>query len=377
MKLVSWNCQGLGNGPAVQSLLDIGRVEEPDVLFISETRMTHQELDRFRWSLGLTQMLAWDSVGRSRGIALFWRRGLDLSLRSYGRRHIDDDVKEENGMIWRMTGVYGESAADRKKETWRTIKLLGQQHQHGRPWICLGDFNEILSNDEKLGGVPRPQACLDSFRASLESCGLCDIGFTGDKFTWRNHSQEMDTYICERLDRATANAKWCETFPDFEVVKGNPRHSDHRPIIVNTSGDSTAIGRGDRGFRFEAWWLQEEGCSEEIQGAWEESWLEWEGGVAEAMKRVAGRIRKLHKDVVGELEGRLRKARTELERCMRAPISEQKVREETKLRGVVRDLEEKKNTKAKQRSHITWLKKAIGVLVTLWLWWRPRRNVIG
>ena len=68
-----------------------------------------------------------------------------------------------------------------------------------------------------------------------------------------------------------------------------------------------------------------------------------EGGVAEAMKRVAGRMRTWHKDVVGELEGRLKVARTKLERCMRTPISENKVRQEAQLRCEVRDLEQKRN----------------------------------
>lgn len=125
---------------------------------------------------------------------------MDVALRSYGRRHVDVDVMEENGAVWRLTGVYGESAAERKKETWRTLKILGQQHQDGRPWLCLGDFNEILSADEKVGGAARPQQLMDNFREALVQCELCDIGFEGDKFTWRNHSKVLDNYICERLD---------------------------------------------------------------------------------------------------------------------------------------------------------------------------------
>lgn len=105
-----------------------------------------------------------------------------------------------------------------------------QQHQVGRPWLCLGDFNEILASKEKLGGVARPQACMDRFREALVSCELCNIGFQGDKFTWRNHSKELQSYIRERLDRATTNDKWCEEFPDFSVVHDRPRHSDHRPV---------------------------------------------------------------------------------------------------------------------------------------------------
>lgn len=75
-------------------------------------------------------------------------------------------------------------------------------------------------------------------------CELCDIGFEGDKFTWRNHSKQLDHYIYERLDRSTANAKWCEMFPEFSVFNGAPRHSDHRPVIVNTQGGDRCRSKG-------------------------------------------------------------------------------------------------------------------------------------
>lgn len=84
--------------------------------------------------------------------------------------------------------------------------------------------------------------------------------------------------------------------------------------------------------------------------------MEGSADVAGAMRRVASRVQKWHKEVVGELEGRLKKARSDLERCMRKPLFEEKIREEARLSCVVRELEDKKNMKAKQRSHVSWLK---------------------
>lgn len=176
--------------------------------------------------------------------------------------------------------------------------------------MCLGDFNEILTSEEKVGGVPRPQTCMDSFQEALVYGALSDIGFTGDKFTWRNHSQTVDEYICERLDRAVANAQWCDFFPDFSVTNGDPRHSDHRPVIVCTESPAKEMHGGDGGFRFEAWWLQEEGCSKEIKEAWEESWMNGEGSVAGATGNVDARMSRWQREVVGELEGKLKKSST-------------------------------------------------------------------
>lgn len=43
---------------------------------------------------------------------------------------------------------------------------------------------------------------MDRFREALEECGLSDLGFIGDPFTWRNNSHTCEHYIRDRLDRA-------------------------------------------------------------------------------------------------------------------------------------------------------------------------------
>lgn len=77
-----------------------------------------------------------------------------------------------------------------------------------------------------------PQVCLDKFRETLEICDLQDLGFIGDKYTWRNHNHLVQHYVKERLDRAAASPNWAAKFPHVKVINSDPRHSDHRPVIV-------------------------------------------------------------------------------------------------------------------------------------------------
>ena len=64
------------------------------------------------------------------------------------------------------------------------------------PWICCGDFNEILDKSEKFGGRQKMQLGIDNFRRTIDICHLHDLGFEGDDcFTWSNGS------VFERLDR--------------------------------------------------------------------------------------------------------------------------------------------------------------------------------
>ena len=57
------------------------------------------------------------------------------------------------------------------------------------PWICLGDFNGVLDNSEKLGGVPKDWNSMTGFREALDDCGLEDLGFVGPYFTLCNQKR--------------------------------------------------------------------------------------------------------------------------------------------------------------------------------------------
>ena len=90
-----------------------------------------------------------DCIGRAGGLALFWCEQINIEVRSYSSSHIDvkimGDRVEDN---WRFTGFYGQSLTHRRHESWTLLRQLYEQTN--LPWICAGDFNEILSLDEKV-----------------------------------------------------------------------------------------------------------------------------------------------------------------------------------------------------------------------------------
>ena len=57
-------------------------------------------------------------MGRSGGLAIFWRSGVKFHLRAVSRLYIDGDVEEEDGSVWRLTGFYGEPQTDQKELSW-------------------------------------------------------------------------------------------------------------------------------------------------------------------------------------------------------------------------------------------------------------------
>jgi endonuclease/exonuclease/phosphatase family metal-dependent hydrolase len=121
------------------------------------------------------------------------------------------------------------------------------------PWVVFGDLNEILFSSEKEGGATRPQAYMQAFRECLVDCSLEDLGYIGNKFTWKRGR------LRERLDRAVGNAAWSAFFPDASVHNLAMIGSDHRPILLDTNTYTAAeliLNRRRR--RFEGKWLREE-----------------------------------------------------------------------------------------------------------------------
>jgi hypothetical protein len=97
--------------------------------------------------------------------------------------------------------------------------------------MCIGDFNEIVDQHEKVGGALRRDGQMEQFRPISEYCGLSDLGFKGPKFTWSNGHQD-EFVIKERLDRAVANHAWCELFMRREILVLPARTLDHSPLMV-------------------------------------------------------------------------------------------------------------------------------------------------
>ena len=51
------------------------------------------------------------------------------------------------------------------------------------PWLFGGDFNEVLSHSEKVGGNDKSNWAIFNFYLALSNCELQDLGYTGPMTT--------------------------------------------------------------------------------------------------------------------------------------------------------------------------------------------------
>ena len=77
--------------------------------------------------------------------------------------------------VYRFTD-YGE-----RQEVW---KLIWDRSINIRmPWMCVGDFNDILYNHEKEEGMIRSERKIRGFRDMIEGGNLINLKSQGQRFT--------------------------------------------------------------------------------------------------------------------------------------------------------------------------------------------------
>jgi hypothetical protein len=267
MILISWNCRGIGHPQTVRDLCQLVKDKKPSILFLIETISQKHKMEWLRVRLGFEGLLAVDPVGRSRGLALFWKEDVGLEIQNYSHRHITVVIQGTNfNKSWRFTGFYGHPDTSKRDESWALLRHLEQFTPC--PWLCICDFNEITQQSEKEGVNLCKDSQMAKFREVIENCALSDLGFFGSKFTWSNGHRD-GSFMKERLDRALANAEWDSLFKAVEVRIEARCSSNHNPVLVEFTEERQERRSGPSGFKFEAkWWVDEE-CGLIIHSAWE------------------------------------------------------------------------------------------------------------
>ncbi|XP_074265977.1 uncharacterized protein LOC141588432 [Silene latifolia] len=195
---------------------------------------------------------------------------------------------EGNEGTWRVTGFYGWPSVNDRHLSWELLRMLGAENGDV-PWICIGNFNEVLFATKMKGGT-RPQWQMNNFREAVDDCGLREVEFDGYEFTYDN-GQEEEYNRQSRIDRAIGNEKWFELFPRAKLTHLVREWSDHAPIQLSLNRRTEHEVMGGKLFRFEHIWVGENGCEDAVQRAWNEGTgdlMETIVGCAEALQKWKG-----------------------------------------------------------------------------------------
>lgn len=356
MNLLSWNCRGLGRDSVVGELRWLVKQYRPSLLFLSETKMREERVKPFMWSLGYNGCLAVNCQGRSGGLVLFWSTEHCVSLQSLCPNFIDVHVTETSGMTWRATFVYGEPKTAQRHVFWDRLRFLKAQWQG--PWVCIGDFNEALSNDEHLGPTVRDENQMRLFRECLEDCQLVDLGFCGPKFTWNNRQQGASN-IRVRLDRAVANGQFTQLYDDVQVENIITTSSDHFVVhlAISKHGERRQRETTAHRFRYEAAWCRAPDYLERV----EKSWADGSAGPRNLkttwtkLSEMAKSLSEWSKNSFGSPRKEINKLEKRLLRLRIDGATRSYSQEESDIEHRLCELFEREEIMARQRSRVDWL----------------------
>lgn len=151
------------------------------------------------------------------------------------------DVKVKMGLlVFFISCVYDDLVKEHKKKVWDMLLDIGITRND--PWLLLGDFNELLGNDEKEGGAVRSESSFWDFRNFVENCKLRELRSTGCSLFWAGKRDKG--WVKCRLDRSFGNDAWFRIFPRAQTEYLEMRASDHHPIKVDFVYEPDDRGKG-------------------------------------------------------------------------------------------------------------------------------------
>lgn len=71
-----------------------------------------------------------------------------------------------------------------QSQVWYELEKISNAFQ-GK-WLVIRDFNCILDENEKKGGIKTRLTKINRFKNCIPECGFIDIGFSGHPYTWTN-----------------------------------------------------------------------------------------------------------------------------------------------------------------------------------------------
>ena len=153
--------------------------KDPFIVFLTETWTNEARLVLIQDRIKFKHKFVAPRRNKVGGLVIFWKEDFDLTIETLYKNHIDTTVNKNKSEEWRFTDFYGKPDTQNRHEAWARIKNLKSRGL--APWICVGDFNEITNQSEKLRGRVRPHVQIQAFKDILDACSFLDLGFVGSE----------------------------------------------------------------------------------------------------------------------------------------------------------------------------------------------------
>uniref|UniRef100_A0A803P3V6 Reverse transcriptase n=1 Tax=Cannabis sativa TaxID=3483 RepID=A0A803P3V6_CANSA len=307
---------GLGNPWTLKTLSSHVKDHHPGMIFLSETKLKEEAMERIRIVLGYDGCFVVAAKGKSGGLALLWK--------------------------------------DPWENSWQLLERLRDLRRGA--WLCGGDFNEILKASEKKGGGVKMDSQMKEFQQAISYCNFKELWMDGGEYTWCNGRH--NNLVFEKLDRVMANPDWFNKIRASKVTLLPWWNSDHRPLMINIIKDQQHSNKEPKWrsrFHYEQAWAEDEECSKIVESTWlDVSFWGSATGLRGRLNQCGEKLNEWNKDKKTELRAKTKKLKEDLKKLS---SSDGEIDWENKRR-IEKELnvaEYKEEILWKQRSRALWL----------------------
>lgn len=241
------------------------------------------------------------------------------------------------------------------RSLWHSLEIF-KQLVTDFPWVIVGDFDAMLSEEEHAGGSFNSYTAISEFCGCVAQIEVMDLHYSGMRYTWSGSPHGVG--VVRKLDRVLVNDAFVQKFRNSKARFLAPKTSDHSPAILEFGGCENAKGRGS--FKFQNFLTHRPNFLDLVREGWNVNG----GGVM--MYKVVQKLKHLkpifRKEALskGNLCARVKDLQLSLENTQLAldcdPFNEVLKREEVQLARAYREASLEEERMLKQKSKIHWLK---------------------
>lgn len=179
---------------------------------LSESKAKVKKIKRLNRKLRYKNVKFIEYVGISGGLCIFWDDLVSLNITELSQDYIDGYIFDNaSGTLWRFTFVYGNPDFDLRQAQWQRLALsVGNSDM---PWLCLGNFNDILFNHEKEGMKLKANRNIKGFKCFVDNCSFLELE-CNDANSHGPITESKAYWLKKKLDRVLANYAWLVCFPN-------------------------------------------------------------------------------------------------------------------------------------------------------------------
>ncbi|KAH1056067.1 hypothetical protein J1N35_034132 [Gossypium stocksii] len=179
---------GCASGKFLRAFREYNNQHKPNIISLLEPHISGTKVDLIIAKLGWDKSHRVEAIGLSGGIWIGWKNLINLKVFDLLPRSI------------LVAFVYISPDKMKRKVLWND---LSSSVPVDEPWMAIGDFNTILSLDDKKCGYVKGRRC-QFFGDFMYNAHLHDLGFQGPPFTWHRGN------LSERLDKVLHHHNFTE-----------------------------------------------------------------------------------------------------------------------------------------------------------------------